>query len=240
VRRCGFRWFPTAEERVYPPLTISLCSVTPKQIIEQEKNHTQHGHFPAMSAGNHGILPFGRLGIVPLHKLDTSYTTSLCDSSFEGDDDDDDDESAEFEELMSRADMDSSSIVGKSLVFDRCKANNNIDAASSSATDYLGPSSGDDSRLQSMTSKIDGIDGSQELKYFHDVVSLSFEFVDEDKSVEGAAMKCDGGSTGCVWPCCFNDGPTDRRSAVPMKRSRQTRAAAAREKRTQRKLQSRK
>jgi hypothetical protein len=187
-----------------------------------------------MSAGNHGILPSGRPGIMTPHKLDASYTTSLCDVDSDGDDDDD--ESGDFEELLSRADMDSNSIVGKSLVFDRCKANNNIDALSSSATDLVVPSSGDDSRLLSMASKIDV---SQDLKYFHDVVSLSFEFVDEDKSVEGAEiMKFDG--TGCLWPCCFNDGPTYVRSAVPMKRSRQTRAAAAREKRTQRKLQSRK
>jgi hypothetical protein len=139
-----------------------------------------------------------------------NFTKSLCDS------DQDDEESTDCE-ASSDADT-ANHIVGTSLASDKRDAN--IDPLISDVTVYrpLAAADDDDTRLISMASQIDDIDISQDLKYFHDFLSMSFEFVDDDEprsSMEGtAAVDCTpiGGFIEGLWPFFFIGAPTDETS----------------------------
>jgi hypothetical protein len=138
-------------------------------------------------------------------------TKSLCDS-------DQDDDGSRDCETSSDADT-ASHIVGTALASDKRDAN--IDPLISNVTvdrPLAAADDDDDTRLISMASQIDDIDIAQDLKYFHDVLSMSFEFVDDDeqsRSMEGAAAAdCTpiGGFIGGLWPFCFIGAPTDKAS----------------------------
>jgi hypothetical protein len=138
-------------------------------------------------------------------RLGKNYTKSLCDS------DHDDDGSTDCEKSSSDADT-ANHMVGRSFASDQRDAN--IDPLISEVTDRPHAADDDDTLLISMASQIDDIDISQDLKYFHDFLSMSFEFVDDDerRSMEGAAaVDCTqvGGFIGGLWPCCFIGAPTD-------------------------------
>lgn len=157
-------------------------------------------------SNNRGILS-DQPGIMAFHNtLGKNGTKSLCDS-------DHDDGSTDCES----SDADTAS---HKVVSDQRDAN--IDPLISDVTDrrpHAADDDDDDTRLISMASQIDDIDISQDLKYFHDFLSMSFEFVDDDdqSSMEGAAaVDCTqvGGFIGGLWPCCFIGAPTDKASVA--------------------------